>query len=148
MKNIFALLTAGMLVLCMAGFAAAAASKTDAENNVKRGIVFVKANGKERALAEFSNPKGQFVKGELYIYAVNLKGVVIAHGTNARLIGRSMYDLKDAKGKLFIQEILKIPKSGGWVEYYWPNPVSKKIEQKIAYAETAGDIILICGVYK
>ena len=147
MHKIITLMVAGMLVVCCACCAMAGASKADAEGMVKKGIAFVKANGKEKALAEFSNPKGQFVKGELYMYVADQKGTVIAHGTNARLIGKNMYDLKDASGKPFIQEILKAPKSGGWVEYQWTNPVSRKIEHKITYVESAGDMVLICGIY-
>lgn len=147
MNKVIALLMTAMLVHCLAGLAIAF-TKVDAESNVKKGIAFVKANGKVNALAEFSNPKGQFVKGELYIYAMDLKGVVIAHGANAKLIGKKMYDLKDASGKLFIQDILKVPRSGGWAEYQWINPVSKKIDRKVVYVESIGDIVLICGVYK
>ena len=137
-----------MLVICFAGFAIAGASRADAEGMVKKAIAFVKTNGKEKALAEFSNPKGQFVKGELYVYALDQKGVVIAHGANQKLIGKNIFELKDPAGKLFIQEILKAPTSGGWVEYQWSNPVSKKIEQKVIYEQTSNDMVLVCGVYK
>jgi signal transduction histidine kinase len=148
MKKIISFVMAWSLVICFAGFAAAGASKADAEGMVKKAIAFVKANGKERALAEFSNPKGQFAKGELYVYALDQKGVVIAHGANLKLIGKNIFDLKDPSGKQFIQEILKAPKSGGWVEYQWSNPVSKKIEHKIIYEQATGDMVLVCGVYK
>lgn len=148
MKKVIALLMAGMMVLCMAGFAAAA-SKADAEGMVKKGIAFVKANGKEKAIAEFSNPAGQFVKGELYIFVVDPKGLILAHGANAKLINKNMIDIKDAAGKPFMQDIVKVGKQGsGWVEYQWTNPVSKKIEQKIAYVQATGDLILVCGIYK
>lgn len=148
MKKVMALLVAGMLVFCCAGFAVAGASRADAEGMVKKGIAFIKANGKDKALAEFSNQKGQFVKGELYIYVADQKGLVLAHGANAKLIGKNLLGLKDAAGKSFVAELLNAPKSGGWVEYQWTNPLSKKIEHKIAYVETAGDMALVCGVYK
>ena len=149
MKKVIALLMAGLLVLCMSGFAAAAATKADAEGMVKKGIAFVKSSGKEKALAEFSNPAGQFVKGELYIFVVDFNGVILAHGANAKLINKNMIDLKDAAGKPFMHDIVKAGKQGsGWVEYQWTNPVSKKIEPKVAFAKAEGDIILACGIYK
>lgn len=147
MKRIIAIIIVAMLAVCSADFASAA-SKADAENNVKRAVAFVKANGKDKALAEFSNPKGQFVNGELYVYAVDKKGIIIAHGINPKLLGKNMYDLKDAAGKRFIQDILKAPKNGAWIEYQWAHPVTKKIEHKIAYFEAVNDMYLICGVYK
>ena len=140
---------AGILVICLAGFAVAAATKADAEAMVKKGIAYIKANGKDKALAEFSNPKGQFVSGELYIFAVDSKGITVAHGANAKLIGKNMLDLKDANGKLFMQEIVKVGKQGnGWVEYKWTNPISSKIEPKIAYVQAEGDLTVVCGIYK
>lgn len=148
MNKIIWVVMAWMLVICFAGFAVADASRADAEGMVKKAIAFVKANGKEKALTEFSNPKGQFVKGELYVYVLDQKGVIIAHGANQKLIGKNLFDLKDPSGKQFIQEILKAPKSGGWVEYQWSNPVSRKIEHKIIYEQAAGDMVLVCGVYK
>lgn len=140
---------AGMMVLCVAGFAVAAPTKADAEAMVKKGIAYVKENGKEKALAEFSNPKGQFVKGELYIFVIDANGLMLAHGANAKLINKNLAELKDAAGKPFMHEMIKVGKQGsGWVEYQWTNPVSKKVEPKIAYLQAAGDLILACGIYK
>lgn len=148
MKKIITLVVTGLL-FCLAGFASAAATKAEAESMVKKGVAFVKANGQEKALAEFSNAKGAFVKGELYIFVIDSKAVILAHGANAKLIGKNMLDLKDAGGKLFMHDILKAGKQGsGWVEYQWTNPVSKKIEPKIAYVQAVGDVILACGIYK
>jgi len=145
----FISLIVGIMMVCLAGIALASETKADAESMVKKGIAFVKENGKEKALAEFSNQKGQFVKGELYIFVSDFKGVLSAHGANPKLIGKNMYDLKDAAGKQFMQEIIKIGKQGsGWVDYQWTNPISKKIEPKIAYVQSTGDMILICGIYK
>jgi len=149
MKRVMVLFIGMLFVGCFAGLAFAAATKADAESMVKKGIASIKENGKEKALAEFSNPKGQFVKGELYIFVVDTKGVISAHGANAKLIGKSMYDIKDAAGKLFMQEIINVGKKGsGWVEYQWTNPVSKKIEPKIAYVQGYGDMAVVCGIYK
>lgn len=148
-KKIVALMMAGMLVICLAGFAAAADAKADAEAMVKKGIAYVKENGKEKAFAEFSNPKGKFVKGELYIFVVDFKGGMLAHGANQKLIGKNMIDLKDSDGVPFIQEFIKVGKQGhGWVEYKWTNPATKKVEPKIAFVQAAGDMILGCGIYK
>lgn len=147
-KYIIFVLVNILVALAFSRFASASAPKVEAESMVKRGIAYIKANGKDKALSEFSNQKGQFVKGELYIYVVDQKGIVIAHGTTPKLIGKNFFDLKDANGKLFIQEIMRVAKSGGWVEYKWNNPVSKKIENKFAYVETIGGMFVICGVYR
>jgi len=45
---------------------------------VKKGVEFYKANGKDKALAAFKEPKGQFVKDDLYIYVLDLDGKMLA----------------------------------------------------------------------
>ena len=36
----------------------------------------------------------------------------------------------------------------GWVDYKWPNPVTKAVESKATYIEKVGDILIGSGVYK
>jgi signal transduction histidine kinase len=137
--------------LMFAGFSTVAFANTPdaAKAMVKKAVVFLKANGKDKALAEFSNPKGQFVKGELYLTVWDLSGTQIAHGANAALVGKNLIDLKDSDGKAFVKEFMAVGKKGsGWVDYKWTNPKSKKIEPKTVYLEVSGDVLIGCGVYK
>jgi len=63
-----------------------------------------------------------------------------------------MYNLKDADGKLFVQERINIlkTKSSGTIEYRWTNQNTKKIEQKVAYFEAVPgmNLFLNCAFYK
>ncbi len=122
----------------------------DAIALVKEAVLYLNKNGKEKAFAEFSNPKGKFVNGELYIVSTGLDGVVLAHGANAKLIGKNIYDIKDMDGKLFVQEQIKVAttKGSGWVDFRWSNPVTKAIEPKTVYVERVGDLLLAGGIYK
>ena len=122
----------------------------EAEAWVKKAIVFYKANGKTKAFAEFSDTKGKFVKGELYIFVYDLKGKCVAHGGNPKMVGRDLIDLKDAEGKSFVKERIDIikAKGKGWQNYKWSNPATKQIEDKTAYIEKVANIIIGCGVYK
>jgi cytochrome c len=152
MKRTFALTLVVMFLL--AGFAALYAAekgnKTEAEAMVKKAVAFMKANGKEKALAEFSNPKGQFVDRDLYIFAYDLNGKCVGHGANQKMIGIDLIGMKDPDGKEYVKERVEIAKTKGkgWQDYKFPNPVSKQIEQKSAYLEKADDLIIGCGVYK
>ncbi|HTY38691.1 MAG TPA: cache domain-containing protein [Bacteroidota bacterium] len=123
---------------------------TEAEALVKKAVTFVKVNGKEKAFAEFSDPKGKFVSGELYIFVYDLTGKCLAHGGNAKMVGKDLIDLKDADGKSFVKERVEIAKAkgSGWQNYKWNNPVTKKIEDKTAYIEKVDDVIIGCGAYK
>jgi signal transduction histidine kinase len=49
-----------------------------------------------------------------------------------------------------IQEMVKVAKEkgSGWVDFKWPNPVTKAVEAKSGYVERAGDLLVGSGVYK
>ena len=131
--------------------AADPATADEASAMVKRGIAFVKANGKDKLLAEVANPKGKFVDRELYLSVWDVKGKVLAHGANPKMVGKDMIDLRDADDKYFMKEIVTKATSGpgsGWVDYKWINPVSKEIQAKSAYFEKVDDIIISAGYYK
>lgn len=122
----------------------------EAEAMVKKAIEFVKANGKEKSLAEFSNPKGQFINGDLYITVYDLTGTCLANGANQKMVGQHLIDKKDPEGKAFIKERVEIAKSQGkgWQDYKFMNPVTKKVEPKSMYFEKFEEIIIACGFYK
>ena len=127
-----------------------ATDKDDAKTLVKRAAAYVKYQGKEKALAEISKPKGMFDKGELYVFAYDLQGVMLAHPKNPALIGQNLIAVPDTEGKLFRKEIVEKAKSkgSGWVDYVYLNPETNKQEHKTTYFQKVGDIILCCGVYK
>lgn len=108
------------------------------------------ANGKVKAFAAFDDPKGQFVKEDLYIYVVDMKGDIVSHGANKALIGQHFIDIKDSDGKLFFREIINVAttKGSGWVDYKWTSPVSKKVKPKSAFVRKSGNYIFCCGIYK
>ncbi len=71
----------GVLLVAMftsvAVFAVQAATPEDAKAMAEKAMAYVKANGKDKAIAEFNNPKGQFVKGDVYIAVLAFDGVIM-----------------------------------------------------------------------
>jgi signal transduction histidine kinase len=122
----------------------------DAKRWVENAVAFYKASGKRIALAEYTNPNGQFVQDEMYLYALNPKGTMLAHGVNEKFVGEEFIDIKDYDGKSFIKEIVEIAntKGSGWVEYKWYNPVTKEVLPKTVYFRKVDDLIICSGVYK
>jgi len=141
-----------MICLLTTGFVYAAEKGTakEAQDLVGKAIAYYKDNGKDKAFAAINDPKGQFVKKDLYIYVSDLNSVCVAHGVNKTLIGKNFYEIKDSNGKQFMKEIADGAKSKGkgWVDYKWTNPQTKKIEAKSSYYQREGDLIFICGIYK
>ena len=136
----------------------------EAKKLVEQAVAYVKANGEEKALKEFSKPRGKFLKEEqylfgydlnealkddLYIFAYDSKGVLMAHPQAPKLVGKNLYNETDSKGKLFRKEIVDIANSygSGWVDYTYMNPVTKQEEFKITYCQKVGNLIVCCGAY-
>lgn len=149
------LIKAIVLGICMLGFAplASAADKGTAEEAVamvKKAVEYVKANGKEKAFAEFSKLDGLFVKGDLYVMVYDMEGNNKAHGSNPKLVGKNLIDIKDANDVPIVKSFIETAKSKGkgWVDYRWPNKVTNKVEDKSTYVEKSGDILIGVGIYK
>ena len=122
----------------------------EAKHWVERAVAFYKASGKRIALAEYTNPNGQFVQDEMYIYVLNRKGTILAHGVNEKFLGEDFFEVQDYDGKSFIKEIIDRAdnEGAGWIEYTWPNPVTKEVVSKTAYFEKVDELIICSGVYK
>jgi len=126
------------------------ATRTDAERMVRKGVEFLKKNGKEKAMKEITAPSRTFVDRDLYLVIYDTSGNCVAHGQNSRQAGMSLIDAKDADGKLFVKERVDLAKSQGkfWQDYKFTDPLSKKVLPKQMYCEKEGDMIVCGGVYK
>ncbi len=117
------------------------ANKDELVAFVKSAVAYAQSNDKEKALLEFSNKNGSFVKGELYIYAYDFNGTTIAHPVNPEKIGVNRLNEKDAKGNLFIKDLRFAAYNGtDFSEYYYINPLhNNAIEKKLGYVEKVDD---------
>jgi signal transduction histidine kinase len=127
-------------------------SREEAKAMVDAAVEHVKKVGAEQAFKDFTD-KGNtaWQKKDLYVFAYDMKGVNVGHGANDKLVGKNLIDLKDPDGKLLVQELRAMAqKGGGWVEYEWPHPQTKKIESKISFVrKTEGyDGFVGVGVYR
>jgi len=125
-------------------------SQEEAKGWVQKAIAFYKKAGKAIAMAEFTNPKGPFIDGDMYVFVLNLKGTMLAHGVNEKYIGQDFIDVKDSDGRSFIREIVEVgnTKGSGFVDYKWYNPVTKEDLVKHVYFEKVYDVLICSGVYK
>lgn len=139
-----------LFVLSITAVAFAAETPADAKALVEKAVAFMKAHGKEQALAEISKPKGQFDKGELYVFAYDMTATIIAHPKNPKLIGKNLMDVPDNDGKYFRKDVVDQAKAkgSGWVDYKYLNPETKKVEPKTTYFVKVNDSILCAGAYK
>jgi cytochrome c len=147
-------------LFCIAGLFGIIATATADGNHtpeqakalVQKAAEYLKREGKDKALAAFSDPKGEFVDGDLYLVVLDAadgKLTMLAHGVNKALIGKPQIDVKDANGKAFNQETMTALSTADeyWVTYAWPNPTTKKIGQKKSFFAKVGDVFIGAGVY-
>jgi len=149
MKKLLAMLLGAALYL--SGLLSVwASTPDDATALVKKAVALVKQSGKDKAMVAFNDPQGDFVKGDLYVFVVDMNGKTLANGSNAKLIGKNVIDMKDADGKLFIKNFIDIAQSkgSGWSDYQWVDPVTKAIRPKTTYVEKVDDVVIGCGIYK
>lgn len=152
MKRIITVVCLAVFMLAVNYVAVAAELRTKAEAValVKKAVAYINANGKEEAFAEISNPNGQFVDRELYIFVYDLNGQCMAHGLNQKMIGKVLIDLTDPDGKKFNKELIEVAKSKGkgWVDFKFTNPLTKKIQDKTGYVELCQDVVIGSGIYR
>ena len=109
---------------------------------------FVNNNGVEKALEQFNNPEGSFVREDLYIFAYDFNGTCIAHPINPSLVGQ--IGLSDINGVDVVGRELALAKRGGGTMYIvFPNPAHDgKEELKQIYIENVHDSLYLgSGLY-
>lgn len=113
--------------------------KDSQKNNIKVDAIF----------PTLSYSIGRFVSGDLYIFALDEKGILLVQGERPSLVGSNVWNSKDAKGKYINREIInglnKRPQ-GLWIDY-----ISKGAPKKV-YAERVTDkegknYYIACGYY-
>lgn len=105
------------------------------EQKVSEAAEYLAESG-ENALAEFSAGDTKWAR-EPHVFVTSMEGVVLAHPTNPKIIGRSLLFLRDVKGKKFQVEMLDIAKNqgSGWITYWWNRPTELEPSQKKVYVK-------------
>ena len=125
-------------------------NKTELVSFVESALVYAQENGKDKALDEFSNKTGSFVRGDLYIYAYDFNGTCLAHPFKPDWIGKNKLDVTDSNGVPSLRNTLNVAKEGkGFTYFIFPNPAhGNRDEFKIAYAMKVDDNwFLGSGIY-
>lgn len=139
-----------MLLLAPTAQPAEFGSREEAVAMVKRVQDRFKQNGPNATFKAITEKEASFNDRDLYPFVYDLNGVNVAHGANPALVGKDLTALKDQDGKFLIREMIAIANGpgNGWVDYKWPNPTTKKIEEKSSYIEKMGGYFVGVGTYR
>ena len=106
------------------------------EAMVNKAAALVNSNGKA-AFAEFRNKGSEWWTGNIYLFVYDLKSNVLLNPAFPQREGTNTTGQKDANGKLFHHEFIKIVESqgSGWVDYMFPKPGQSQPSQKWSYVK-------------
>jgi cytochrome c len=136
--------------LCVPAWGAEFASKDEAVAMVKKAVAFIGQQGPEKAYAAFNDKAPEYLDRDLYVVVYSLKGTVLAHGANIKLVGKDMLDAQDVDGKYYVKERIELAAKQPefWQDYKFVNPVTKKIEPKEMFCQRLAETAVCAGVYK
>jgi hypothetical protein len=102
---------------------------------VESAVTYASEKGKDAALREFNNANGTFIQGDLYVFAYDMNGTVLALPYQQGLLGTNRMDITDSNDVKFIARMTDIARGGGGFVYYvYPNPADGfQDELKLTY---------------
>ncbi len=101
---------------------------------VEKAYTYAREEGKEIALTEFNNPTGRFVEGELFLFAYDLEGTILALPFQPDLLGENRWNATDPNGMFVTREIIRTARSGGgFVQYSSLDPLDNLGKPRLSY---------------
>lgn len=102
--------------------------------------------GSEQAFVAFAAPDGGFQEKDLYVFCMDMDGVMLSHAVKPELVGKNLLDFNKYGDELFKAMVATAQDPGeGWVDYNWPYPGSDEVRQKTSYVMTNSEGFF-CGV--
>jgi signal transduction histidine kinase len=118
------------------------------EDVVNRAASRIKERGQE-AFGQLRDKRGPFVFMDTYVFVETPEGTELVNAAFPSLEGRNIIDLKDLKGKAFVQEYTAAAMKEGsaWVDYYWYKPGQNTPARKQTFVRKvqSGEDIYIVG---
>ena len=155
MQKLRVLFWVGLVISLVSGSADAdvAMLKNECQATCMAAAEMVKTQGIAAAMCEINNRSGQFVKGDIYVYMMNMDAVMMAHPMVPTLIGKNLSGmvLKDIHGKEQPMMLVNFAKDrgAGWISYMWPKPGTKKAVEKMCYILKVPDtnVFVVAGFF-
>ena len=125
-------------------------SEEEAQSMLDKAVAHMKKSGASAAYRKFNDPKGPFMRGDLYVFAIGIEdGKYRASGAAPHLVGKNVHDMRDAEGKPLVQEMIALAKEkgSGTVDYVWRNPATNAVEPKHSLVQRVNDVVVGVGYY-
>ncbi len=115
--------------------------------HVKKAVKLIEEKGPDIAFPILSDPEGEYIDGDLYVFTYDMEGTIIQH-LRPKLVGKNMMNIKDKEGKCLACDFLRIAKEEGqgWSQYWWPRPGSGELSVKVSYIMKVPNHEMFVGV--
>lgn len=103
---------------------------------VNKAAALIDKSGKA-AFAEFRTKGSEWFHDDTYLFSYDMNANVLLNPAFPAREGTNVHGQKDAKGKLFHDEIIATAqtKGSGWVDYMFPKPGQSDLSQKWTYVK-------------
>lgn len=124
-------------------------SADEARALVERAVAYAKNVGRDRALTAFSNPDGPWVDRDLFVFAIDRMGNVLANGMRPQNVGLNVEAIDGLRGTHHTDKLWdKANAGGGWISYEVGHPTTGLLTDKESYALALDEQTLVaCGCY-
>ena len=115
---------------------------------VREAAAYAEDAGKDAALAEFGNASGRFSRGDVYVYAYDYNGTLLAHPYERELVGTIRANWTDVRGLPAVRIGAETAANGGgYIAYLYPAPENGSTDEtaegtytlKLGYVAPAGE---------
>jgi signal transduction histidine kinase len=122
------------------------ASLEEARKLSIKAAALIEEIGIVKAREQFHDPDGEFLKKDLYVFAYDNKGTVLAFGSRPHLTGKVLINFRDMQGRYLVQEMLAIPPGEKqWLDYKMPNSITNEFEYKSSFVVRTKDYFVGVG---
>ncbi|MHB8163183.1 MAG: cache domain-containing protein [Methanoregula sp.] len=119
-------------------------------SRVHEAAAYVKENGRDAAVREFNNPNGSFSQPDLFVFAFDRNGTLLANHYLPGIVGVNRLSDRDPYGEYPVPYILKNAEDGGgFLYYFFADPATDyRVRLKFGYSQLAGnDLVVGAGIF-
>ena len=121
----------------------------DAVDFVNRAALLIQQRGSGDAFRKVMDPGGGFIKGDVYVFVLNLEGTIVANGDAPESVGSNALAARDQHGNYFVREILRRAaiSGDGWIGYHWFSPCNGRLRPKQVFFRRVDRFVVCSGFY-
>lgn len=130
------------LTMALPALAIERGTKKEAIALVNKALDHIEAVGLQQALKDFqASGANPFRDRDLYVFVYDFDGNNLANSAEVNLPGTNLKSYRTADGKLIIQQMVEMSKTGGGgaLHYHFVNPQTHEVEPKLSYFKKIPD---------